>query len=163
MQNFTKNILFLVALLVTGHLYAQQTALQGTAVPAVPGNAARTPVLPQGTSQDWFTEAVKNIRLQEYSFTQTSHKMVSVANSANRIGFLVKQDALTVKNIAYNIKDREWSTTFTMQGIGRQGHPSLPSSSLGKVINGKELLYQFAAYDVPYLNDETGLRQEFHR
>ncbi len=71
-----------------------------------------------------------------------------MVNADNRIGFHVQQDALTVKNISYNIKDKQWSTTFTMQGIGRQGHPSLPSTSLGKVINGKELLYQFTAYDV---------------
>jgi hypothetical protein len=158
-QNFTKNFLVLLAVLVTGHIYAQP-GLQGTAMPAGP-TSKQTAVLPPGASQDWFTEAVKHIRLQEYSFRQTSHKMVSVVNADNRIGFHVQQDALTVKNISYDIKDKHWSTTFTMQGIGRQGHPSLPSTSLGKLINGKELLYQFAAYDVQYLNDETGLRQNF--
>ncbi len=72
-QNFTKNFLVLLAVLVTGHIHAQP-GLQGTVMPAGPANAAKTAVLPPGASQDWFTEAVKHIRLQEYSFKQTSLK-----------------------------------------------------------------------------------------
>ncbi|MBO9634955.1 MAG: hypothetical protein J7578_17730, partial [Chitinophagaceae bacterium] len=161
MRTFTKNILLFSALLVASHLMAQSQQSRNAAFPVAKGHTGPSTSLPPAASQDWFSEAVKNLKFKEFSFEQASPKMVRVANSSNRIGFNIREDAMTVKNIAYKPSDKPWASTFRVQGIRREGHRSLSTVPKGKKIDGKELVYHFSSYDLQYLNDEKGLRQNF--
>ncbi|QEC40193.1 putative secreted protein (Por secretion system target) [Pseudobacter ginsenosidimutans] len=161
MRTFTKNVLLLVAFLFSNLSYAQIQGLQQSVAPLVPGTAGQAPALPKGVSQDWFSEAVNYLKQQELSFTQASQKMVRVINSPNRIGFNIQQDAITIRNVTYKPSDKQWASTFRVLGIGREGHRLMAAAPQGKKIDGKELRYQFSSYDLQYLNDEKGLRQNF--
>ncbi|NML23810.1 T9SS type A sorting domain-containing protein [Pseudoflavitalea sp. G-6-1-2] len=165
MRTFTKLAMLIVTVLFAGYLPAQYNGPQFNvhAAPAPPakGNSLLTKELPEGISQDWFSSTVENLKKMEYNFRPGSQKTVQVVNTANRVGFDVQHDALTVNNVLYSPKDVKWSSTFAIQGIGREKFDLLKSLSYTKEINGSEMVYKYANFDIQYLNDEKGLRQNF--
>ena len=169
MRTFTKLVMLIVTALSAGQLPAQFNGNSSNVHPAptpapashAPGNSLLTHELPEGISQDWFTQTVDHLKKMEYNFRPGSQKVVQVANSANRIGFNIQHNSLTVTNVLYSPKDVKWSATFDIQGVGRNQFDPLTSMPYSKEINGSEMAYKYANFDIQYLNDEKGLRQNF--
>src|SRR6185369_416068 len=74
-----------------------------------------------GISSDWYSKAMENIKQLEEKFYIQKNGIFRVANTTNRLGFLVNSAGYTVQNIRQQQEEATWKVDFTFQGIGRSG------------------------------------------
>ncbi len=148
----TKFYTTLIILFITGYMNAQQQ----------PTATLRNTELPKGISADWYANASSVIEQIEYDFYPVNDKdQFRVANSANRIGFVIDPSGYTVHNIRHQPGQENWEVRFKLDGIGRDksSNSSLPGFVV--VRKKKAISWQSSAMEVEYANDPAGLRQNF--
>lgn len=117
--------------------------------------------LPDGVSADWFARASDAISVYEYSFHPTAQaKQFRVANTANRVGFIIDENGYTAHSIRVKADQPVWNTGFKLESITK-GMDQLAANDF-TVANGTgTIVYRSTAYNIEYVNDQKGLRQNF--
>ncbi|HKO79030.1 MAG TPA: hypothetical protein VJU78_01485 [Chitinophagaceae bacterium] len=114
-------------------------------------------------SENWYTLARQKIREQEYHIKwKTGLQEFVTVNRKNQVGFYFRPDGYRV--IAFSSSQQEkdnWEFNFRFGGIQRGAHQFTTSSSVKIKQNGNQLVYQYPQYAIEYLNDTSGMRQNF--
>ncbi|MEO7049164.1 MAG: Ig-like domain-containing protein [Ferruginibacter sp.] len=116
--------------------------------------------LPNGVEENWFNSAVSNIETSEYAFRSFNGNHYAAANTANKLRFDVSPDGYSVKNIAVKNNATAWSLNFTLQQIQRGANFWKPENVSPSFLKNK-LTYQNENFDMEFINDKDGLRQNF--
>ncbi|MEP6674928.1 MAG: hypothetical protein ABJA78_07225 [Ferruginibacter sp.] len=118
--------------------------------------------LPTGIlhAENWYSAASSYIREQEYSieWKNTLQQYVAV-NRKNQVGFFFRQDGYRILSFSGNEKDN-WEFDFRLQRISR-GSNELDLTSAALLAAPKKLTYRYPQFEMEYLNDSTGMRQNF--
>jgi hypothetical protein len=112
--------------------------------------------LPVTANAGWMEKAASVIKLKEYSFY--SHQNTGefrAFNHANRISSSIKASGYTIS--ATDANDHRYEANFLIKSIA--GVATDPSASIS--VSEKELTFTTNTYQIQYLNDESGLRQNF--
>jgi hypothetical protein len=115
--------------------------------------------LPKNVSRDWFNSAADYARQIEYNFYTTNNGF-RTTNSATGIGFLIHKHGYTAFNLKGTNKG-EWEVEMLLHSISRS------TSTIEFPVTGnisktnKGLVHSFGFADVEYINNESGLRQNF--
>jgi hypothetical protein len=118
--------------------------------------------LPEGASQDWYSQAIKNIQDMGNDFYAVKNtNSFRAANTKNRIGFVISPNSYSVYNINNGKAGLNWEVTFNVYGTGRNT-VAYKASSLSRVEKKTGSLdFMFKDMTVQYRNEESGLRQNF--
>jgi len=121
----------------------------------------KTKDLPKGASSDWYKTAAENILQKEYGFSITANpKTYSSVNPKNHLGLLVSPDGFSVSG-KNNHEQSTWIVEFILRGAGRTTTSvQLPENfTINETKNN--IIYTSPTLDVEYINNPSGLRQNF--
>jgi FG-GAP repeat len=114
--------------------------------------------MPAGVTADWQQQSIASIQDMEYTFHSTHANTYVTKNPANRLGFTIDEKGYTVNSLQVN---EEWKASFLVEKIGGRSPISTNPNEFVIVKKKRELTYQSNKYDIQYLNDGNGLRQNF--
>lgn len=114
--------------------------------------------MPAGVTADWQQQSIASIQDMEYTFHSTHANTYVTKNPANRLGFTIDEKGYTVNSLQVN---EEWKASFLVEKIGGRSPISTNLNEFVIVKKKRELTYQSNKYDIQYLNDGNGLRQNF--
>ena len=105
------------------------------------------------TSDDWIAEATSQLDKSNYHFKNTG-KEYAVLNTKQNLVFGLSANKMIIKPVENNAS---WHTTLELVSVANQ-QASTTASLFSKE---NYLKYSATSYDVEYINDEKGLRQNF--
>ena len=111
-------------------------------------------------ASDWYKMATENIAKKEYDFIKTNKPAsYSTVNPKNQLGFSVNSAGFSV----YDLKPTEqpWQIDFSIAGAGRTGTSCLLPQRFTVSENPAALTFCSPFFDVEYINNSKGLRQNF--
>ncbi len=153
MKTSTNLITLSAALLLSLACFAQKS-------PSHPATAKAE--LPESVPADWYAAAAAEVSDMEYDFYPLAEwNSFRVANGANRTGFLIKPAGYSVHAIKYGTNPPQWNIEFSLAGIGRSQSMAPFAPEFGLVKKKKAIRYTSAHADIEYVNDQSGLRQNF--
>lgn len=131
--------------------------LTNTSVPKTGHNE-----LPASATNDWYSDAVEQIRKMENAFyPQKQPGTFRVANAHHQLGFSIHSAGYSVYNIRRQEEDIRWNVQFELLGAGRKTNSWDPAAAY-TIANSEDMLrYSYAAMEVQYHNSNEGLRQNF--
>lgn len=139
-----------------------QTQLPPTTSTTVNADLLKKPStsLPSSATGNWMSAAQEQIADLEYHF-KAIDGIYAVANRKQRLGFAVSATEITSRPIRFGTpQDQSWQSSIRLKSIGKSAAATLPSTwSAGS--KDKKLAYDFGDFIVEYLNDASGLRQNF--
>lgn len=116
--------------------------------------------IPENIPGNWYETAAAEVKQMEYAFYPDGDRF-RVANSDNGIFFSVDESGYTVKNLQEKKNGAGWFATIRLVSIGRQQPQFHFSKAESNLSEGDMLVHRFGFADVEYLNNESGLRQNF--
>jgi hypothetical protein len=116
--------------------------------------------LPDGVPENWYNTAVSNIQKSQYSFRSSGENQYVAANIANKLRFDVSPGGYAVKNIGTKKNATAWGLNFTLQQIKR-GTTFWKPANVNPFLSDNKLTYQNENFDMEFINDKDGLRQNF--
>lgn len=117
--------------------------------------------LPQSIDANWYQQAVIKIENSQYAFQGSSEKNTYLAaNPKNAFLFKVNPQEYIVKNIPTRSNPTAWETSFMLESIGRKGLMWAPKNITARK-EGNNLLFINQNFNIQFLNDKNGLRQNF--
>ena len=82
-------------------------------------------------------------------------------NQKNQLGFRVDPNGYAVYNLQSKKEEKVWSADFSINSIGRENIASLYNSNISIDNTPGSLTFHYTGAAVQYVNDATGLRQNF--
>jgi len=154
----------LFAAIICSFLFLNQSKAQESFSPdpakAIEVNANRSNLNDKVNHDDWFNEAIENIKRMEYDFYALNAFRYKVANPKNHLAFILGPTSYTVESSRSSNNEKSWKLHFELAGYGRKtfNQPGTVSSVTRK---DNLLVYQFPSLNIEYDNSEAGLRQNF--
>lgn len=155
-----KLLLMVVAYLCTQQLCFSQTKTTGThSLPAKQlSSKSISGKLPKPATDDWINEAQNQLAKAEYNYKRFDNDFV-VINPKQGLVFGINGQKLITKPIG---KESEWNSSLEVTAISKSSsNISFTPCLLTNYSKDNYLKYSYDGFDVEYLNDETGLRQNF--
>lgn len=156
--------IFLLALLFfIGNQSIAQTSLQAKSL----NNSIQSRKqnnLPDKAEANWLANAQNYLSESEYYFKKLPDNIFATINRAQRIGFFIDANKLTVKPIQLNStssKDQLWNSELELTQISKSSDVNRIPASTSVETKQKYLKYNSDAYTIEYANDKKGLRQNF--
>jgi hypothetical protein len=122
--------------------------------------ATEQKTLPEGVSESWFSKVQKYIEKSEYNISWNPEKQSysSPNRSQNfRINYHEKGFSLTPRET----EDGAWNINFTLDSIRQDTHAYPLEKATQKIHNENHLVLDYGKVEVEYLNDQSGMRQNF--
>ncbi len=118
--------------------------------------------LPAGVSPAWYAQVTSTIQQQQYDFrTNGSPLEYTVVNPKNQLKFAITHNGYTVQNIKKTTADVQWEAGFVIVGTGRKNAIKRSTGNFTVTKSASSILYNSPSYNVQYVNDEKGMRQNF--
>lgn len=112
--------------------------------------------LPAPATDDWFQKTSAQIKELEYSFISTTiADEFKAVNNANHLAFTINNKGYSVHNTKQTSNEQDVS--FFLTSISG----NVPGEDFVIIKRKKDLVYQSANFDIQYINNEKGLRQNF--
>jgi VCBS repeat-containing protein len=122
----------------------------------------------KSVSDDWLSKAQFYIEKSEYFFqpSQNRNNIFFVANRKQRTGFTVNESGFTASPIRYSDKMNEediWKAGLQLEYIGKGSENMFEraKSNYSFLSNEENLSVHYNNFSIEYVNDKTGLRQNF--
>jgi len=148
MKKINFNLILITGLFLVNNISAQQTQARSSKYD-----------LPAPATDDWYSKAIVGMQQVEMGFYPSqSLNEFRTCNPVNRLSFSVNLQGYTVRSIQSN---EGWRVNMSLTGIGREQTTSAPANEFVIIKNNNSLTYQSAPYDIEYINDPAGLRQNF--
>ena len=109
-------------------------------------------------SDDWSQQAQQYIEQKNYAFKEVSGKYF-VANKKQQIVFDIKEGILHVTPLQKC--SGFTSSSLSLTGITKGNCNIIASQPTGRIQKEGQLIYDYNKYSIEYLNDASGLRQNF--
>ncbi|MGB4844953.1 MAG: Ig-like domain-containing protein [Ferruginibacter sp.] len=112
-------------------------------------------------SSDWKAMAQQYIAASEYFFRNFDDQYAA-ANRSQKIGFATIGTKVTIHPLQFNANSGNlWNSSLELIKINKPG--TVPVSALKPKIsfNKNHLLFKYEGFEIEYLNNEAGLRQNF--
>jgi len=151
MKQKLHNSIFVLLLLLSFHCFSQKTMQ----------NIPVKKSLPNDISEDWYASAIENINRQANDFYPQAGNNFRAANTTQKIGFIIRPDGYAVHNIRTSDQHRNWEILFHLTGIGRTTISRNTDNAFVIVRQLQSLNYQYEKLTLQYVNNESGLRQNF--
>ncbi|HEV8282972.1 MAG TPA: FG-GAP-like repeat-containing protein [Chitinophagaceae bacterium] len=160
MKPFKLYLFFLFFFFVLINTKGQQTVKRSEF--AINKNLKLPNLLPDATNDEWYSRAISNLQQFEYDFYPQKEKSnFKVANPKNHIGFFIETSSYSVQNIQYSCDEKTWKQNFEIKGIGRKKIKALSGSNFHVANKQGSIVYNYKDCDIEYINNESGLRQNF--
>lgn len=112
------------------------------------------------TKDDWFNNAVKQIDKLAFSFSKTAvYNQYSSNNKTHGVSFNVDKSGYRISS--RKNKNANWQATVKLQNIGRGQIKWDSKEFISSQITNSGVSFNYTNFRVDYLNDATGLRQNF--
>jgi VCBS repeat-containing protein len=122
----------------------------------------------KSVSEDWLSRAQSYIEKSEYFFKQQQNgsDIFFASNRIQRTGFRINNAGFTASPVRYADKMKQediWSAGLQIQYIGKGSENifDLSQSEYYSNINEENLSVQYNNFAIEYVNNKTGLRQNF--
>lgn len=115
--------------------------------------------MPKSVTENWESAAQMYISKSEYFFRKMADQYAA-ANRNQQIGFAISEKKLTTRPIIVesDSKVKQWSSSIEILQIGKNTQPTQVTSIICK---DDYLRFQYNEFDIEYINDEKGLKQNF--
>ncbi|MBC8045963.1 MAG: hypothetical protein H7Y00_04160, partial [Fimbriimonadaceae bacterium] len=124
-------------------------------------NGSEIPVTQTATApeinDDWYNTVTRSIIESEYNFREIKDNKYEAVNRRNNMRFSLSPTGFLASERIENI----WNVSFELKNI-YTGDAKLKLNDNPEILNEEQTLtYQFNSYAIEYLNDASGLRQNF--
>lgn len=119
-----------------------------------------TPSLPNNVSKDWYSDAITYAKQMEYDFYSINSNQYRTTNVANAAGFIINNKGYK----AFGLKgttNGDWQVDMVLQSISRSAICVAVSANNNIKKTSTGLVHAFDFGHVEYINNESGLRQNF--
>lgn len=115
--------------------------------------------LPTSISEDWYGHAVEKINQMEYAFINRNvNHEYQCYNSKSQSDFYIDRDGFSVRKYHSNTN---WNTQLKLLAITKGTRNWDPKSFISCDQQPASLRFIYEHFDVEYLNNESGMRQNF--
>lgn len=137
--------------------FSQSTSPKNNNLPGSQLSATKiTGKAPASATSDWMSAAQDQIAKTTYHFKNVGNSY-AVVNAKQSVAFEVSGTTLKARPLNNN----GWDLDMELLSIGKINNSTLPLQSSYVTAIGNYLKYGNNGYHVEYINDETGLRQNF--
>jgi hypothetical protein len=151
MKQKLHNSISVLLLLLSFHCFSQKT------VQNIPVKKS----LPNDISEDWYASAIENINRQANDFYPQAGNNFRAVNTTQKIGFIIRPDGYAVHNLRTGDQSKDWEILFHITGMSRTTTNGNLGNAFVIVRQLQSLNYQYEKMILQYVNDESGLRQNF--
>jgi hypothetical protein len=126
-------------------------------------NGQQAPALPANVSGDWYQQAMSSLQQHEYFIkpAKGAKLVFGAVNRAQQTGFRFTPEGYQVKQFNWDDFSSAWQATFLIKSFGKEDHAPEMLSSPTVIHNEHQLTYHYKGFSVQYINDRSGMRQNF--
>ena len=113
-------------------------------------------------SEDWYEQAIKKIDELDYVFLQKGRANEYVSyNRANGLDFNLQPNGLHTRKNPSSGHDIAWENEFELLAITKGQQNWNPNAFINTEMTDAKLRFIFNHFEVEYINDQSGMRQNF--
>ncbi len=125
----------------------------------IAGYSQKNVLLRTPPDKNWENSAQQYLSRAEYFFKNIDSRQF-VANRRQKISFSVEGNKISATPILFNEKDKFWNSSLELLRIDKGTQDVLPLTPTLTAFEGT-LNYRYDGFNIEYINDESGLRQNF--
>ena len=127
----------------------------------LPANT-KTRELPENVSEDWYSKATQKIDEISYSFLQNNNPdEYRCYNKKSSLDFSINSNGYSIRKNSSQTGKSIWEAGFELSSITRGEEKWNNKNFLYSRQDEKKIKFVYNHFDIEYLNDESGMRQNF--